>query len=354
MKKMLMPRKTHRQLDDQGFASIVIAFILIIVLALLTVGFAQLARREQKSALDKQLSTQAFYAAESGVNDTVQNLSSLRAAPPSKTTCLAGGPTTVGPSANGVQYTCVLVDLTPPNILYDNVQAEEDRYITSSTTAGANTITVNWGSTDGNNTFAGNATGGFTPASTWNASKHPAVLQFSLTPLNPPSSNLSRDSLANNTFTAYLYPVGNGAGSIAYSTVNQPGSTNGAIVSANCTVSNGAKYPCKATITGVPGGTGPYLFRVVDHYDPSNVNINGQDILGQQIGFDGQTQIDVTGKAHEVLRRIQVRVPTNASYKVPKDALEAQSACKHFTTDPVSGTQAVALSQDASGACDVP
>jgi Tfp pilus assembly protein PilX len=367
MKKMLTLRQTHKpsyKLDEHGFASIVIALILIIVLALLTVGFAQLARREQKDALNKQLATQAYYAAEAGINDTVQNLPALElkaqagTLPPADQ-CL-GPPTTVGPSQNGVQYTCVLVNLKPPSIVYSGIQPETDRYITSSAVSasggGAVSMTVNWGSTDDSKSFitGSDATNHpFTPANTWNAAKHPALLEFSLTPLAPAGNPnpLSRTSLANNTLTVFLYPVDSGGGTVAYTTVGQAGSTNGSIVSANCDTANGAQYPCRATITGLTGGTGSYLIRVIDHYDPSNVSINGKDAVGNPVGFDGQVQIDATGRAHEVLKRIQVHKSLKASYNIPKDALESQSTCKHFTTDPISDTQTVSLSQDTTGAC---
>jgi Tfp pilus assembly protein PilX len=343
MKKMLMPRQIQKKLDEQGFASIVIALILIIVLALFTVGFAQLARREQRNALDKQLATQAYFAAESGVNDTVQNLAALEAAPPDPENCL-GSPTTVGPSENGVQYTCVLVNLKPPNLIYDNIQPEGTRYVVSSTSVPASTITVNWGSADNHNTFPSTDADGFLPAANWTAADRPAVLQFTITPLN----DLSRAGLMSNSFTAYLYPTSTGGASVAYNAGG--GGANGAVVSANCDIDRG-KYPCQATITGVSGGNGPYLFRIIGHYDPSNVSINGKDAAGGSLGFDGQTQIDVTGKAHEVLKRIQVRVPRKTAFDLPKDAIDSGSTCKHFTTDPISNSQTVALSQDTNGAC---
>jgi Tfp pilus assembly protein PilX len=53
---------------EQGLVSIVVTMIFLIVLSLIVVGFAQVARREQRESLDRQLSSQAFYAAESGIN----------------------------------------------------------------------------------------------------------------------------------------------------------------------------------------------------------------------------------------------------------------------------------------------
>ena len=72
-KDTVQPKKSGW--NEEGFASIVIALILIIVLSLLTIGFAQLARREQQTALSKQLANQAQYAAESGINDAYYDLS---------------------------------------------------------------------------------------------------------------------------------------------------------------------------------------------------------------------------------------------------------------------------------------
>jgi len=57
------------QRNQSGMVSIMVTMILMIVMSLIVVGFAQVSRRNQRVALDRQLSTQAFYAAESGVND---------------------------------------------------------------------------------------------------------------------------------------------------------------------------------------------------------------------------------------------------------------------------------------------
>ena len=57
------------QQDEQGIVAIVVTMIIMIILTLIVTGFAQLARREQRATLDRQLASQAFYAAESGIND---------------------------------------------------------------------------------------------------------------------------------------------------------------------------------------------------------------------------------------------------------------------------------------------
>lgn len=331
MNMLIRPRK-NQNLDQKGFASIVITLVLIIVLALVTIGFAQLARREQRDALNKQLASQAYFAAESGVNDAIKYLSALAVANPPEDQCLdTSNPdyplNPVVDQTRGVSYSCVLVNMKPPNLLYDNVAAEEDRYVTFSTDPNPmSSLTISWGSADGNTTYRSGSS--LPPLSEWDS---PAVLEVSLTPLG--TGALQRSTLAASTFTAYLYPRSSGGNTVAYNTSSQ-----GQIVG-RC--GGGGTHPCSLTITGLPAGLAGqwYMLHIVDHYDPSNISITGADVAGNAVKFiDGQAQIDVTGKAREVLKRIRVRVPIHPSYGVPKYTIESQSTCKRFTLDPRTTT----------------
>jgi hypothetical protein len=49
-----------------------------------------------------------------------------------------------------------------------------------------------------------------------------------------------------------------------------------------------------------------------------------------------QTLVDSTGKAQDVLRRIQVRIPTNNGYDIP-DGTHAD-ICKQYDLEPASTT----------------
>ena len=54
--------------NQDGLVSIIIVVILMIVISIIVLSFAKVVRNEQRQTLDRQLSTQAYYAAESGVN----------------------------------------------------------------------------------------------------------------------------------------------------------------------------------------------------------------------------------------------------------------------------------------------
>ena len=55
--------------NQSGYASFVIALVTVVVISLIVAAFAADSRIEQKNSLASNLSTQAYYAAESGIND---------------------------------------------------------------------------------------------------------------------------------------------------------------------------------------------------------------------------------------------------------------------------------------------
>lgn len=337
-----MPRNKqineHLRADENGFASIVIALVLIVVLALVVTGFAQLSRREQKSALDKQLANQAYYAAESGINDVAKALPAIAASstPPDKTKCLTDTQMSsygLSPSVNpalGISYSCVLVDARPPILLYNNVAASSQRYTSFiSDPSPLTSLTISWGSTDGHISY-NSSTRGFRPLSgsvlKWGTT--PAVLQISITPV--PNGALSRSALTGRMFTTYLYPS-TALGSVTY---DASAGKQGQIVSGAC--SGRGAYPCSVTISGlnVPN-TQAYILSIVDYYDSSNITVTGRSGVGAVNFVGAQAQVDVTGKAQDVLKRLRVNIPVHASYKLAPN-IEAQDICKRFTTAPVT------------------
>lgn len=344
---MLKLIKINKQ---DGFASITIAIVLIVVLALITLGFAQLARREQQAALNKQLAAQANYAAESGIND-VQNY--IKAHPDADLArvfdnpngCLDLAPFTNTITGNvdtsrDVKYSCVIVDPEPKDI-----GARVNAWSSWTTTFEAEDISkldIIWKST-GNKAPKGNMASlpEFQTIDNWNSA--PAVLQVSITPL----SSASRDSFVKRTFTTYMYPTttttfGN---SKAYSEFT---ALKGEVVSGSC---DSSTKTCKSSITDLPG-TGAYLLRVVGYYDTSNVTVKGYKAQGgQEVAFkDSQAKIDVTGKARNVLKRLQARIPLNnvGAYNLPNYAIEAKNVCKRIETTP-TGTKYVPASNMALG-----
>jgi hypothetical protein len=340
--------------NERGFASIVIALILIIVLSLLTLAFSQLARREQRTALSKALAYQANSAAETGINDIAQiiqtaqnsptaslNMSTLAAV--NSDVCLnkqslAWAPNNTIDATNGVSYTCALLNVQPPSLNYSCVSPLSGQTTNFSLASGTlDHLTISWGSCDGHNDYRSAAqftSNALPPVSQWigtGGKPAPPVEEVSITPVN----GYDRSTLNSATAVVYLYPSLSGSSS---SWAYTPGSV-GTMLSGNCNPSASTQQ-CQVNITFTPGqlpSTGIYLIHFLNFYDQANISVQGLDSSSAPLNFvNGQALIDVTGQAHNVLKRLQVRIPLNGNNSTPPFVIEGSNVCKEFSTSPGS------------------
>jgi len=320
----------RREASQAGVVSLMVTLIMMIVITLLVLGFAEVARNEQRSALDAQLSTQAYYAAESGINDaravindTIATLGADKVS--SNNSCDPQGayvglnPTV--DAAHNVAYTCLLIDANPDVIEHDiGTQSVVIPIITSSNIS---TLTLKWIASPGYPTDPATCQAGAFSArnnvvsAAWGTCGYPLV-RVDLLDAN---GGLTRSGWAGNTTTAFFSPrnsttVGN---SVALG-------AQGAEAAARC---DAASARCTATITGLSGKT--YYMRVSTLYrDNSTIFITagGATFVGVQ------ATIDATGRAQDVLRRVKVAVDlTDANVReIPVAAIEVRdSICKRFS-----------------------
>ncbi len=363
--------------NEHGFASIVIGIILIIIMGLLTVGFAQLSRREQQTALSKQLADQAYYAAESGINAAAKDIQTGNFSLAngikyggtvwSSTVCNTPLGTSYGTgslpassfsyrniinASNGASFTCLLVDLTPKTLSFGNTPPGSGQYLNFSTTGSSPlaSITIQWGSSDNQNNLGLNSStyGGYTFPSmtTWNAASYEPLLQFSLTTLDDPSNpgKISRSALINDTFNTYLYPASDNSPPVPFDPTNE-----GQIIPGDChTTPTNVDYPCSVTINNLNSSGQNYILHYVNIYDSSKIIVSGTNQDGTPATFVGQATIDVTGKAHNVLKRLQAALsacPVDAVVPctdgtignqplLPNNGIQAQNICKRLDTRP--------------------
>jgi hypothetical protein len=357
--------------SQEGMVSIVVTMIIMAVLSLIVLGFAQLARREQREALDKQLSTQAFYAAESGINDAIKAIE--RETNPytlNKTTCESDSTTDPGSStaftdsinsSGEVAYTCLLIDQTPKSLEYSSIETDKSTVIPLSpvtvptdpavapTPTDLKTLNISWNRSDnGGSGYYESATpdpnDDFPPlgSSGWD-DKAAGILRIDITPLN--KNGFTRNDLTQGTFTAFLYPTDDGTNttpaSVAY--VSGAGS-QGSVHKALCGNPDPPYFSrkCKVSITGLPtADISQYYVRIISIYSSSAVTISGDsNVVGQKVGFKGaQYVVDSTGKAGDILKRVRVHKPAKtANYKYPTFAIDsADSICKQLQVYPGGG-----------------
>ena len=324
-------RRLMRVKDENGVVSILVAMIIMTLLMLIAVGFAALMRREQRQALDRQLSTQAFYAAESGVNDAreavktaIQNGTAL----PNTTTC----PSTRKDvdASRGIAYTCLLIDPAPTSAEYD-LGANESAIVPLSTTGGEviNSLTISWQDSTNPSTAINNGAHQLAPFS----GSSFGILRASIMPINNGGSIPDRNTLINMARTYFLYPNNAGTSTTAYGTL-----PDGQFLDGRCAAAGTTKQ-CTVVITGLGARTNMYL-RLKAIYKPISVVITAQGAAGTNVKLVGsQVVIDSTGRASDVLRRIQVRMPVNSTSHVPEFGLEAMTTiCKRFTAWPGGAT----------------
>jgi Tfp pilus assembly protein PilX len=312
----------NQENQQEGFASIVVALILVTVLSLITLGFAQITRTEQQNALNNHLALQANYAAESKINQLVSSASLV-----TDNSCDRDANAVV--SGSNVSIRCVLVNINPESILFNNVQSGSGKASLIETTSYISSIKVGWSSNTGSSKDL-RADKKNPKAAEWTS---PGLVQMSITPLN----DLNREALINNTYNVFLYPMSSGDGKSvdASSPTNKSGRYG-------VTCDNTTKK-CSATIYNLPSSN-KFLVHFVVYYDTnSTVTLSPLDGSGNAVATTNtQAEIDVTAKAQDVLKRLRVRAPLgankNLAFSIPDYALEAGNICKR-----------IAISEDNTG-----
>jgi len=336
-----MGKMTLRQQEatsQSGMVSIMVTMILMIVLTLIVIGFAQIARRNSRQSLDRQLSTSAFYAAESGVND-IYNLIKTSGAPPAKADCTNGSgaeasyygnlPSATLDAAANVKYTCITVDPTSASLVYDDIASTSTIVpIKSADGSAITSLTLTWQSKTGSTTPINNCPNSTTkPFSTYaNWQCGYGVLRFDMVPTV--GGGLTANSLRTSTMTSFVLPMSSGGavGPISFSA--GVGNANN-LYGLTCNNTN-----CSLTIGGAAGGLGQnfYYMRLSTIYKDVSLQISATNSAGAVQLAGAQIVVDATGKAQDVLRRIQVRIPqTTSQSALPDNAMQSSEAvCKRF------------------------
>lgn len=305
-----------------------VTMVLMVVITLIVLGFAEISRSEQRNTLDTQLSAQAYYAAESGVNDArsaiVAKLSTGTTIP-NKTTCgtdpnypTLASPNNVIDLAHGVSYTCVLINTGVPTLIYQISHTATVAPLISSDNSPFGTLTLSWSPGAGlpkSTANCPNTAGQYPPAVQWTCN-YP-VLRIDLVSVDN-TKPISRNNWANITETMFLTPV---AG-IGPSNINL--GSGGFAGTVPCNAGTGT---CDVDINGV--STSTLYMRVSTLYrDNSQLTIS----TTKNKTFSGaQATIDSTGKAQDVLRRIRVAIDLSNNSASPIAAITSNdSICKRF------------------------
>ncbi len=339
--------------NTSGFISIFTALMLMGILALLVAGYAFTSRQAQRRTLDDQLSTQAFYAAESGVNEAIEVLRDPNNTITTKDEC-DGGPFSydVDSSAN-LTYTCLLIETDVQDYVNDNVPVAglgEAAVVPIEASAAPLYLDVEWDSTLGSNVgvnpnsyTSGSPT--LTPDTTWGDGIGMVRLD-----LIPTDAVTDRGSIVTNSYTQFLYPSADASFTepADYGILNTATYQGGTAVSRCTTTLPAPEYRCSVRLRimnlgGAPVTRTSYYLRLQSYYNAVKVRVTPRTSANATVTLANlQAIIDSTGRAGDVFRRIQVRVPiTNIlGLHTPYALTTTDSICKRL----------VAAPPDASGA----
>jgi hypothetical protein len=364
--------------NEQGFVSILSTIFFILLMSVLTIGFLRIMSDEQSQVVDSDLSKAALASAESGVEDAKRALVYCRglATGAPRTACyqalqnqncpgifspaVAGNPlptglavdTTagdgsvrVGNPANNQRYTCVTTSLLTDNVVGQANEVSGD-FIPLSGNADYNQVTVWWHQTssdgpapipgiiDANNNYRYDGWKDATGA------RFTAMLRLQLVEFDK-GDTLAQ--LTNRTVGIYAVPTSSGGLSI----MNFPtpidanawaGADKHVEVTCNTAGATSRGYLCGLTM-GVPqkllADNKEYYLLVKSVYGAPHYMV---DIAqnGARIKFnDVQPQIDSTGAAADVFRRVISRVSYTSDAFNTTNAIEGGvSLCKDiFITD---------------------
>lgn len=314
---MMRRLKSLNTLNQEGMVAIVVTSVLMIVISLIVVGYSSTIRDEQRQALDNQLSTQAFYAAESGINLARNKIKAeLKNNPTgsiSKQECKGTG---LGidesadykiDDATGSEITCLLVKDTTTEQIFQDVGSEaKGTWVRSDNPI--NNLVISW---EGNSRDATSCTGGDALESS-RACPQP-ILRVDIVPLK--QSGMDQTYLQRGQFTVFLSPKNGGSiTNTNYSrNSDKDASSSPSIVSSACNTTLDTTYLCAAKIINLPIVDAGFAVKMVSLYGSSDVAISSIDGSNNKLEIKGQYVIDSTAKAVDVARRVQVRYSGSSS-----------------------------------------
>lgn len=355
-----MKKNNLKKTNQDGMVSITVTVVFIMVISLTVLGFSQVTRRNSQEALDKQLSTQAFYAAEVGVNDvrtTVAKMVEENNEVRDQTECKGSYTKNNGKvdEENGVSYSCALVKTKLDNLQFSEIGGSSIVAVLDASEGVLDSPTLSWRTPTNltgrnvNDCPKPGATSGdpwtkFTSSNQWTQKCPFGVVRIDVTQVNEQTVQ-NVDTALSRTMTFFAYPTsGNTSDPRSVSYYKSPGVVNqGVVVPASC-----SNEECKLRLEGLDFSKASMRVRSM-YLGAGSFTISApHTMVGEEsysaYTFNSQIEIDVTGKAQDVLRRIKVRVPTvgggsrTDSKGFSDYALHTEeSICKRFVVSPVFG-----------------
>lgn len=362
-----------QKFKQNGAVSLFVVIFATLLISIVTVSFTRIMVQHQQQANAADLSQSAYDSAKAGVEDGKRLLAYLQNAcntgsadceaikdllDPNKVTCNASldkigikadtssseikiqSSTSTQSNRLDQAYTCVKIALSTDSYLGD-LLANESKIIPIKGVKDFDKVKIEW-FTKKNMTSGGSVT--LSPASnpspllsqsSWGANR-PSLMRTQFIQYNDSGFDLSQLDEASNSRTAFLYPTSSVAGNISLESNRRVGSIAPSNIKCVDLSSGSAVYSCTATVSlpsVVIKDKGAAYLRLSALYNNSQFKVSLLDGAGSVVNFDGvQPEIDSTGRANTLFRRVKSRVElADTSFPYPEAAVDINhSFCKDF------------------------
>jgi hypothetical protein len=341
----LKMKRPHINKDQIGAVTLPITILLVLIMSLIAVTITEVSNTGATKTLDNQLSTQANYVAESGVNDALHFLETAPAGtslPANPTDCNSFTDTYL-PGKNVlsqspyVAYTCLIVTAQPSSLVFNIQQGQAQQVRIDPQPAGTgSSINISWqksGSSDDISNCS-QASLQFVSQADWSCPFSVLRMDYYQQPNSTPSINSSDLEANTNTNTFFFFPVAGTPPTIQHVQFADNGQPT--LVPVKCTDAGG----CQVTLEAPAGSNFNGYASLNSVYSSApNTTISGAGGAGLTFA-NSQLSIDSTGDDQGVLKRIHATVllsPSSTPGKGPSNALEVGSAlCKQYSVGPES------------------
>jgi Tfp pilus assembly protein PilX len=276
-----------KKLNQKGMSSILFAMVFIIILSLLSIGFATLVRRDQRESLDKTLSYQAQYAAESAINRKVEEIKQGTAAT-DEPNCQTISYSSTDPNTSAsAEVTCITWKSEVEEVVVDSVSSDAYSALVKADGPSDNAIEIIWNNKEGdpNNVYPSTSS-----LPTVNSGNKP-IIRVAYGPQNDISL----------TQVVYLVPSSGGGSYFV-------GPSDGEVLSTGCSGADECRVRLQVAAAGIFNSVGYYvsISSIGNNATVKLKTCSGNGSCGKIVGV--QAEIDATAIAQDVIKRVRARV----------------------------------------------
>ena len=332
---------------QEGMASIVAVSVLVVLMTLISLGFARLMSRTTQNAANRQFSSAAIYAGQSAINDVSAY---IKDHPTAHSDQCSGNDTLIGSAANpgpfyndsnlsgdnGTKYSCLLLNQTPTDLFFQTITSLKSRVVKMTTSAYPGSLEkamISWQPSNGLTTGYPLSSSNLNDIPTWNSATGNIckdgggnfkscipMLRLTIYPI-PTGGDLT--NVVANSKTVFLYPQNGSGAASAVPSQSYTAITDGSILPVNCgqlatgggVFTGSTNFVCNIILTNLtsavppPGITDYLVLKITPIYSQADVRLQTNDLWGTQLKFvNGQAVVDVTTASGGTTKRLQARV----------------------------------------------